>query len=105
MNEDRDWAEIRPQTGSTMAEAGLGVLRLTLLFGSLAVAVALFAAPILDRTDSSLTASSNYSMLDRRSTGTVGGASTTYTVRRSVLQTGPNSACYIYSNGIQTGDC
>lgn len=107
MQEDRDWAEIRPQNASAISEAGQGMLRITLLFGSFAIAIALFLTPILDRSNgSTLAASASYGGLDRTTTGTVrAGASHQYTVRRSVLQTSPGSMCIIHSNGVRTGDC
>lgn len=107
MRDERDWAEIRPQAGSTVSEAGQGMLRITLLFGSFAVAIALFLAPVLDRDNSSsLTASAIYGGIDRTATGTIRrGGSNQYTIRRSVLQNDPASMCIIHSNGMQSGDC
>lgn len=106
MRDDRDWAEIRPHNASTVSEAGQGMLRITLLFGSFAIAIALFLTPVLDReSNSSLTASAIYGGLDRTATGTVGSSMRQYTVRRSVLQTTPRSMCIIHSNGVKTGDC
>jgi len=106
MRDDRDWAEIRPQTGSTVTGAGQGMLRVTLLFGSLAVAIALFLAPLLDRSGSSdMTASIIYGGLDRTATGTVRNGANQYTIRRSVLQKKPGSMCIIHSNGTKSGDC
>ena len=106
MQNDREWAEIRPQNASTVSEAGHGMLRITLLFGSLAVAIALFLTPVIDRgSDSALTASVGYRGIDRTATGTVRGTMQQYTVRRSVLQNTPSSMCIIHSNGMKTGDC
>lgn len=48
MSLDKDWESIRPDRGFRAADAGMGVLRITLLFGSAAVALALIAAPFLD---------------------------------------------------------
>lgn len=106
MRDDRDWAEIRPHNGSTVSEAGAGMLRITLLFGSLAIAIALFLTPLLDRTGSSdMTASVIYGGLDRTATGTVRNHANQYTIRRSVLQNNPSSMCIIHSNGMKSGDC
>jgi hypothetical protein len=106
MHDDREWAEIRPQSASSASDAGHGMLRLTLLFGSLAIAIALFVAPVLDRGNSSdLTASAIHGGLDHRATGTVGPTSRQYTVRRSVLQANRGATCIIHSNGIHAGDC
>ena len=108
MNDERDWAEIEPPTTSSMSDAGFGALRITLLFGSLAVAVALFVAPLMDRGNSTRLASSPYfRALDRTATGTArqpqGYAQ--YTIRRSVLQTNPRAMCIIHANGTRSGDC
>ena len=106
MRETGDWAEIRPQANSSVSEAGHGMLRITLLFGSLAIAIALFLTPVLDRTDSSdLTASAIYGGIDRTATGTVRPDVRQYTIRRSILQNTPSSTCIIHSNGMKSGDC
>ncbi|TCD13713.1 hypothetical protein [Oricola cellulosilytica] len=109
MHDERDWADIRPPRSSAIGEAGLGVLRITLLFGSLAIAIALFVAPVLDRGGTTrLAGSPFYSGLDRTATGSAGTihqGSTQYTIRRSVLQTSPGAMCIVHSNGTRSGDC
>lgn len=106
MRNDRDWADIRPQNASAISEAGFGALRITLLFGSFAIAIALFLTPILDRSSQSQFAGSPaYAGIDRTTTGNVRPGSRQYTLRRSVLQTSPSSTCVIHSNGIRSGDC
>lgn len=98
-----DWDSIRPERGSRAAEAGMGLLRVTLLFGSVAIALALIAVPLLD-DDSRQVARDNFIGLDTMSTGSIerGG---TYTIRRSVLQSSPESVCVIRANGRRSGDC
>ncbi len=83
----------------------LGSLRIALLFGAGAIAIALIAAPLADRTTRSLAAGTGG--LDTMSTGSIGnrGNSGAYTIRRSVLQPTPNSVCVIRANGMRTGDC
>ena len=106
MFDDRDWAEIRPQNASAFGEAGQGMLRITLLFGTFAIAIALFLTPLFDRAGGTHTASGPvYAGLDRTTTGTVRTSSRQYTLRRSVLQTSPTSMCVIYTNGTRSGDC
>ena len=106
MHDDRDWAEIRPQTASAFSEAGQGMLRITLLFGSFAVAIALFLTPLLDRSsETNFAGSPIYAGIDRTATGTVRTGSRQYTLRRSVLQASPGGMCIIHSNGARTGDC
>ncbi|RWM84830.1 MAG: hypothetical protein EOR84_32625 [Mesorhizobium sp.] len=107
MSLDRDWDSIRPDR--SFRTAGMGILRITLLFGSAAVALALIATPFLD----SRTRSGHADFaggLDRMSTGSVGstgstGRRDTYTLRRSVLQPLPTSICVIRDNGQRSGDC
>ena len=48
MNPEADWQSIRGDRGSVLGIAGVGILRITLLFGSAAVALALILAPIAD---------------------------------------------------------
>ena len=105
MSLEKDWDSIRPDRSFRAGEAGMGVLRITLLFGSAAVALALLATPLLDRGAQERFASNTYpSDLDMTSTGSI-GRSTTYTVRRSVLQPSPDSVCIISNNGRHSGDC
>lgn len=101
MSLDKDWDAIRPDR-SRAASAGMGILRVTLLFGSAAVALALIATPYLDglRSQSDGLAGG----LDMTSTGSIGRRDT-YTLRRSVLQPLPSSVCVIRANGKRSGDC
>jgi hypothetical protein len=89
MSLDRDWDSIRPDRSFSAVHAGMGILRITLLFGSAAVALALIATPLLDSIGS---------------TGSIGHRGT-YTLRRSVLQPLPSSVCVIRDNGKRSGDC
>lgn len=81
--------------------ASSGSLRVALLFGAGTIALALLVAPFVENRSRHELARGN---LDRMSTGSVptGGS---YTIRRSVLQTTPNSVCIIRPNGSRSGDC
>ncbi|SJM32083.1 hypothetical protein [Mesorhizobium delmotii] len=115
MSLDRDWESIRPDRSFSAVHAGIGILRITLLFGSAAVALALIATPLLDSRTRS--ARDHFAGgLDGMSTGSVGstasigstgsiGRRVTYTLRRSVLQPLPSSICVIRDNGKRSGDC
>lgn len=112
MELEDDWRT--PRSGRTIADAGMGALRVTLLFGSAAVALALLLAPIAETQTQKMLYSSYAPGVDRMVTGTIGGggqaafgqrAPSSYTVRRSVLQPTPNSVCIIRQNGSKTGDC
>jgi len=102
MSLDNDWESIRPDRGFRAADAGMGILRITLLFGSAAVALALIAAPFLDSRTRS--ARDGFAGVDTMSTGSIGHRDT-YTLRRSVLHPLPSSICVIRSDGTRSGDC
>ena len=104
MSLEEDWDAIRPER--SFRAAGIGVLRLALLFGSAAIALALIAVPMLDNRDSRLdyARDSNPFGLDMTTTGSIGRPGT-YTVRRSVLQPSPDSVCIIRADGSRRGDC
>lgn len=105
-----EWESARQDRGNVLSGAGMGALRVALLFGSAAVALALIATPFIEGQAERI-AYSSYSSgypagLDMMPTGTVGQrGSGAYTIRRSVLQPSPNSVCIIRSNGMRTGDC
>ena len=105
MSLDRDWDSIRPDRNHSAANAGMGILRITLLFGSAAVALALIATPFLDSRTRLQAARANFAgSLDTMNTGSIGRRDT-YTLRRSVLQPLPSSVCVIRDNGKRSGDC
>lgn len=89
----------------------MGALRVALLFGSAAVALALVLTPIVERQANEMAYSSyparvSPAGLDMMSTGGIGQRSSgSYVVRRSVLQPSPNSVCVIRDNGMRSGDC
>jgi hypothetical protein len=93
----------------------MGALRITLLFGSAAVALALILTPIAVKQTEKMMYASHPVGVDMMSTGSIGGSlgagtigqrsANSYTVRRSVLQPAPNSVCIIKQNGMRTGDC
>lgn len=90
-----------------LGSAGMGILRVTLLFGSAAVAITLFLVPMAEEhTRVSVSQAGAPAGLDFMTTGTVGqrqGGS--YVIRRSVLQPSPQSVCIIRPNGTRDGDC
>jgi hypothetical protein len=102
MNPEQEWDQIRSQRASAFGVAGMGVLRVTLLFGSIAVALALFIAPLAGNY--TRTQFSDASGLDMTRTGSIGQRNV-YTLRRSVLQPSPDSVCMIRANGVRRGDC
>ncbi|UCI08890.1 hypothetical protein [Mesorhizobium sp. B1-1-8] len=103
MSLERDWDSVRPTFSAT--DAGMSILRITLLFGSAAVALALIATPFLDSQARSQGARDGLAGgLDMSNTGSIGHRNT-YTLRRSVLQPLPSSICVIRTDGSRHGDC
>ncbi len=101
-----EWEEPHPARGGALGDFGMGALRVTLLFGSAAVALALILTPLVESQVERMAYSSHGGRLDTMATGSIGSrAGGAYTVRRSVLQPSPSSVCIIRSNGTRTGDC
>lgn len=74
---------------------GTSALRLTLLFSTIAIAMAVFLAPIAERKAQSLAANEIFMPeLDQMSTASIRGT-TDYTIRRSVLQPTTSTVCII----------
>lgn len=90
-----------------LSDTSAGILRVTLLFGSAAVALTLILVPIADRHASQRSVASVPSQgVDMMSTGSItarGGDR--YTIRRSVLQPDANAVCIIRDTGERTGAC
>lgn len=102
MNPEEQWNLVRGAHAGRLRHAGMGILRITLLFGSAVIAFALLARPVLDmRTRHE---AGTRIGLDMMSTGAT-KRSEVYTVRRSVLQSRPDSVCIIRSNGQHSGEC
>jgi hypothetical protein len=105
MARENEWDRLASErTASPLGAASMGVLRMSLLFGSAAVAIALLVAPIAENYARPQFSSASVEGLDLTSTGSVprGGS---YTIRKSVLQAQPDSVCIIRANGRRSGDC
>ncbi len=100
MRTDYDWEDIKVTPGSRLGTAGMSAVRVALLFGSAAIALALIIAPVAEKQFVRQSGGG----LDLMSTGSI-GRSDIYTVRRSVLQNSPGSICIIHTDGRQSGDC
>jgi hypothetical protein len=97
-----EWERIRSEGGSLLEMVQSGAIRIALLFGSVAVAIALLLTPVLDRE--MRVARVNALGIDRTVTGSIASQGV-YTLHRSVLQSSPSAVCVIHSNGVRTGDC
>lgn len=92
------------ESRSRFRHAGMGFVRITLLFGSAAIALALVLTPVLERRMRDVAI--NGIGLDRMPTGSVEDRKGhIFTVRRSILQPMPDSICVIRENGARGGSC
>lgn len=108
MHPENEWNRVQDERNSWLEVAGMGAVRVALLFGSAAVALALIIAPFAENQTRSYTAGyDGYPEgVDTMSTGSIGSdQSGRYVVRRSVLQPSPESVCVIRANGARSGDC
>lgn len=104
MQADKEWDLIRPERQSSAVRASAGILRVALLFGFAAIALALIATPYLEGKTRMQVGQVRFGGLDYTSTGSIGRGSS-YTLRRSVLQKSPQSVCVISENGARSGQC
>jgi hypothetical protein len=101
MTPEDEWDAIRSRRAPLFGVAGMGMLRVTLLFGFVALALGLILAPMADRYDKSqFVGLGGIDFMATSSTGERGS----YTIRRSVLQE-TGSVCIIYVSGRRSGDC
>lgn len=86
--------------------ARFGAVRVALLFGTAAIAVAAILTPVLSEKTTSARIASGPFDYDRITTGSVPkNTKRTYTIRKSVLQDDVDAVCIIRPNGLRTGDC
>jgi hypothetical protein len=97
-----EWEKFRSEHGSLLDIVQGGAIRIALLFGSVAIAIALLLTPMLDRE--TRMARINTLGIDNTVTGSV-PMQGIYTLHRSVLQNSPNAVCVIHFDGARTGDC
>lgn len=104
MMSESEWEMVQNDRRGRVASAGMGMVRVALLFGSAAVALALILTPLAEkRMHATIQQTGASQGLDRMSTGSTGR--TAYTVRRSVLQDSPSATCIIHDNGARSGRC
>jgi hypothetical protein len=104
MEPDQDWTPPGRSAGWDVEAAGMGMLRITLLFGSAAIALAMLVVPMLDGRNRQSAVQGAPAGVDAISTSSI-GAGKHYTIRRSVLQETPSAVCIIQDNGSLSGDC
>ncbi len=86
------------ETWTRVGNAGIGLVRVALLFGSAAIALALVLAPIMERRTRE--AAFKGVGLDYIATGSINGGGHIFTVRRSILQPEP---VWIFPGGEKEG--
>ena len=101
MTPEKEWDLIQNQRAPLLGIGASGTLRVVLLFGSAAVALALVLAPVAENLTRSEVA--RHGGLDFLSTGSIGKRSS-YIIRRSVMQA-PGEVCIIRDNGLRSGAC
>lgn len=102
---ESEWETVRGNGSDLTATAGVGVLRVALLFGSAALAIAMLVTPLLSRIgEPEPMLWSGSAGIDYTETGSIGYRGS-YTIRRSVLQGSAGSICVLRDNGTRSGDC
>ncbi|MGC4026682.1 MAG: hypothetical protein QM744_16995 [Mesorhizobium sp.] len=101
MEQENGWDIVRGERGWSMREAGMGLLRATLLFGLGIAALTVIIVPALDKRSSEWADGAG---IDAMQVGSIDQGST-YTIRRSVLQPSPDAVCIIRQDGSRTGAC
>ncbi|WP_412050207.1 MULTISPECIES: hypothetical protein [unclassified Hoeflea] len=107
MASDDFWVTVMDRSGGENQRKRFGAVRVALLFGTAAIAVATILTPIVaDRTTTSRVAWSP-SQYDNITTGSIQQRSSGsfYTVRKSILQDIPGAVCIIRTDGRTSGDC
>ena len=103
---ENEWDVVRNDRGWPVGGTGMGLLRIALLFGSAAIALALILTPLAEnQTRSYFAQGATRFGLDEFTTGSINKGDRTYTIRKSVLQSSPDAVCVIQSNGRRAGDC
>ncbi|WP_246660417.1 hypothetical protein [Nitratireductor sp. XY-223] len=104
MSSDEFWSSVYSGTTDTKRSGRFSVLRLALLFGSAAMALALIIPPMIDVPHGDWRLIGNGQGIDYTTTATI-RRKREYTVHRSVLQSRPGAVCIINSDGRRSGDC
>lgn len=104
MNNDEFWTSVYSGKGDSTSPARISLVRLVLLLGAAAVAIALIVPPLVNPQSHNRTYLAGQPALDFRTTGSI-DRTQQYSVRRSVLQDSVDAVCIIDIYGNQSGDC
>jgi hypothetical protein len=103
MNTDDEWDYVQGKDDNVLEPAKSGALRISLLFGSIAIAFALFLVPLANRGSLEIARASGLS-IDPISTASTLKVNE-YTIRKSVLQAKGSLGCIIRNDGTSVGEC
>lgn len=104
MSSDEFWSSVYSGAAETKRSGRFSVLRLALLFGSAAMALALIVPPMIGGSTDDWRLISGSQGIDYTTTATI-RRKREYTIHRSVLQSQPGAVCIIDANGRRSGDC
>ncbi|MEM5470453.1 hypothetical protein WNZ14_01835 [Hoeflea sp. AS60] len=101
------WMTVMDRDGQENPPKRFGAVRVALLFGTAAIAIAAILTPIVADRSPSASVAWAPDRFDNITTGSIPSRSktTSYTVRKSILQDNPGALCIIRSDGRKTGDC
>lgn len=107
MANDEFWTTVMDRDGQDSQPKKFGAVRVALLFGTAAIALAAILTPIVADQTSAARVAWAPDQFDNITTGSIPSRSqrTFYTVRKSILQDNPGSLCIIRNDGRKTGDC
>ena len=107
MTNDNFWMTVMDRDGMENPPKRIGAVRVALLFGTAAIAVATILTPILADRSTSARVAWAPDQYDNITTGSIPQRSktTSYIVRKSILQASPDALCIIRSDGRKSGDC
>lgn len=104
MNNDEFWSSVYSDASKERQRGGLSAVRVALLFGTAAAALALVVPPLADVATDEWTLLGAGPGIDYTTTASV-PRSREYTIQRSVLQRSSDAVCIIDSRGRHSGDC
>lgn len=107
MANDDFWMTAMDRRGVEGQPKRFGAVRVALLFGTAAIAVATILTPMVAERSTPSRVAWSPDQFDNITTGSITRRPkfTAYTVRKSILQDYPGAECIISSDGNPTGDC
>lgn len=106
MRNDEFWFAVEMQSERSGRRGRIGPVRVALLFGTLAAAMALLVPPMMDTGNRGFVSYASGPGIDTMTTASIPqrNGSRIYTERRSVLQE-PGTVCIVQAAGRGFGDC